>query len=54
RVTDAMRELILRRASTAEVKELAISEGMQTLRMEGIDKIKNGVTSVEEILRVIA
>ncbi|NMP37872.1 MAG: Flp pilus assembly complex ATPase component TadA [Clostridiales bacterium] len=54
RVTDSMRELILKEASTADIKELAISEGMQTLRMEGIDKVKNGITSIEELLRVIA
>lgn len=53
RVTENMRELILRRAGAAEIKELAIKEGMQTLRMEGINKIIDGTTSVEEILRVI-
>lgn len=53
RVTDNMRELILKRASAADIKNLAIKEGMNTLRMEGINKTIEGTTSVEEILRVI-
>lgn len=53
-VTEEMKELILRRASAAEIKNLAIKQGMHTLRQEGIDKILEGSTSVEEVLRVIA
>lgn len=53
RVTDNMRELILKRASVAEIKELAINEGMMTLRQEGINKAIEGTTSIEEVLRVI-
>ena len=52
-VTNEMRELIIRRASAAEIKELAIKQGMHTLRQEGIDKILEGTTSVEEVLRVL-
>ncbi len=53
RVTDNMRELILKRASAADIKSLAIEEGMNTLRLEGINKTVEGTTSIEEILRVI-
>ena len=52
-VTNEMRELIIKRASAAEIKELAIKQGMHTLRQEGIDKILEGTTSVEEVLRVL-
>ena len=48
-----MRELIIKRASSAEIKDLAIKQGMHTLREEGIDKILEGTTSVEEVLRVL-
>ena len=48
-----MKELILKRSGVAEIKELAINQGMHTLRQEGIDKILEGTTSVEEVLRVI-
>ncbi|MBR2876899.1 MAG: Flp pilus assembly complex ATPase component TadA [Clostridia bacterium] len=52
-VTNEMRDLIIRRASAAEIKELAVKQGMHTLRQEGIDKILDGTTSVEEVLRVL-
>ena len=52
-VTNEMRELIIKRASSAEIKDLAIKQGMHTLRQEGIDKILEGTTSVEEVLRVL-
>ena len=53
RMTDPMRELVLKRASSAEIKTLAVKEGMHTLRREGLEKAIEGSTSVEEILRVI-
>lgn len=53
RVTDTMREYILKRASSLEIKDLAIKEGMHTLRQEGIEKAIEGTTSIEEVLRVI-
>ncbi len=51
-VGDEMRELILEGASALEVKKTAMKLGMKTLRMSGLTKIKEGVTSVEEVLRV--
>ena len=52
-ITPEMKNLILKRSGVQEVKELAIQQGMHTLRQEGIDKILAGTTSVEEVLRVI-
>ena len=51
-VSEAIRRLIIKRASAAVIKNQAISEGMKSLRMSGIDKAKEGVTTLEEILRV--
>ena len=51
RVDDEIREMILLRAQSREMKKQAISKGMITLRRSGLIKIKNGVTSVEEVLR---
>lgn len=48
---EQLRELVLMGASTAEVKREAIRLGMLTLRRSGINKLKLGVTSVEEVLR---
>lgn len=48
---EQLRELVLMGASTAELKREAIRLGMLTLRRSGINKLKLGVTSVEEVLR---
>ncbi len=53
-VSEAVRRLIIKRASSAVVKNQAISEGMRTLRMVGIDKALEGITTLEEIWRVTA
>ena len=52
-ITPEMKNLILQRSGVQQVKELAVSQGMHTLRQEGIEKILEGSTSVEEVLRVI-
>ena len=48
---EEIKELVLSRASTSEVKKEAIRLGMKTLRQSGIAKIKEGVTTIEEVLR---
>jgi type IV pilus assembly protein PilB len=48
---EELKELVLSRASTSEVKKEAIRLGMKTLRQSGIAKIKEGVTTIEEVLR---
>jgi type IV pilus assembly protein PilB len=52
RFTEGLKELVLQGASTAELKTAAIKNGMMTLRMSGISKVLDGVTTTEEILRV--
>jgi type IV pilus assembly protein PilB len=49
-----LRDLVLERASAGEIKKLAIEEGMLTLRRDGLEKLKRGITSVEEILKETA
>ena len=49
-VTEEMRELILQGASADEIKKKAISQQMKTLRMSGLSKIKEGITTVEEVV----
>lgn len=53
RVTDAVREMILREATVGEVRKKAITDGMRTMFEDGMDKVERGVTTVEEILRVV-
>lgn len=52
RFTDGLKEMVLQGSSTAELKAAAIKSGMVTLRMAGIGKVLDGVTTTEEILRV--
>jgi len=49
--TDPLKELVLQGASAAEIKTEMIRGGVQSLRMSGIAKILDGVTTPEEILR---
>ncbi len=50
--SDKIRELASQRASTMEIKRAAIEGGMVTLRDDGWDKVLQGVTSIDEVLRV--
>ena len=50
-VTDEIRELILIGASALELRKKAIDDGMITLRESGLHKIRNGLTTLEEVVR---
>jgi type IV pilus assembly protein PilB len=53
-MNDGLKDLILQGASTAELKSEAIRLGMATLRRSGLNKVNEGVTTLEEVLRVTA
>lgn len=53
-VDDKIREMIIERAPLEEIKNYAISKGMKTLREDAMEKYKEGVTTMEEVLRVTA
>jgi len=50
-ITEAIRDLIMVGATAVEIKRKALEEGMLTLRMSGLEKIKAGITTIEEVLR---
>jgi type IV pilus assembly protein PilB len=50
-MTDELRELILIGASALELRKKAIEDGMVTLRESGLYKIRNGITTIEEVVR---
>ena len=50
-ITDDMRELILSGATATELRRKAIEEGMITLRQSGLQKIREGSTTIEEVVR---
>src|SRR4030043_939958 len=49
---DEIKEMILEGASADELKKTALRLGMKTLRISGLNKIKEGITSIEEVMRV--
>jgi len=49
---EALKELILRGASAADLKREAVKAGMSTLRMSAIKKVREGMTTIEETVRV--
>ncbi len=49
-----IRDLILDRASVSAIKKQAVEEGMFTLRADGLTKLKNGITTAEEVLKETA
>ena len=51
-VTSKIREMIFAGVSTAEIRKLAIAEGMDTLYVDGIRKTMQGVTTFDEVYRV--
>jgi type IV pilus assembly protein PilB len=50
-VTDDVREMILSGASSNELRNKAIEGGMMTLRGSGLEKIRNGLTTMDEVVR---
>ena len=52
-VTENIEHLVARNAPHVEIAEMARSEGMRTMREEGFIKVRQGITSLEEVLRVI-
>ena len=53
-ITDEIRKMIIARASSMEIGNLAISQGMKTLRMVALEKVKEGRTTLEQVLVVTA
>ena len=51
-LSEALRPLILNRAAASTIAQRAIELGMRTLRVDGWNKVKAGVTTIEEVLRV--
>ena len=52
-MTDAIRPLVLRRADSRDLQAAALSDGMQTMHANGLRKVLAGVTTFEEVARVI-
>jgi type IV pilus assembly protein PilB len=53
-MSPALRRMILQEASTADLQAQAVSEGMLTLRMDGMQKVARGITTLEEVVKETA
>jgi type IV pilus assembly protein PilB len=51
-INEHIREMILHNAPTAEIRDAALAVGMKTLRQNALQKVLDGVTTVDEVLRV--
>ncbi|HYR98805.1 MAG TPA: ATPase, T2SS/T4P/T4SS family, partial [Gemmatimonadales bacterium] len=53
-MTSAARRMVLKGGSTEELREQAVKDGMLTLRMDGMLKVKRGITTLEEVVKETA
>jgi type IV pilus assembly protein PilB len=51
-ISDEIRDLTVERASSEEIRKVAVAQGMRPLRADGFEKVKNGITSIAEVARV--
>lgn len=51
-ITESIREMIINKASSQQIKQKAIVQGMRTLRQDGLLKVIKGLTTISEVLRV--
>ena len=51
-IDDEIRQLIMKNTDSATLKAVAMQKGMRTLRQDGADNILQGITSVDEVVRV--
>ena len=49
-ITDEIRKLIIARSSTREMAKIAVNQGMRTLRMVALDRARDGITTLEQVL----
>jgi type IV pilus assembly protein PilB len=52
-VNEEIQDLVVRRSPLSEIKNAALANGMKTLKMDGFEKVTQGVTTVEEVMRVV-
>ena len=51
-ISDPIRRLIMNHATSGEIQDLAVAEGMRTMYQDGLNKCLRGITTLDEVLRV--
>jgi type IV pilus assembly protein PilB len=49
-ISDELRKMIIARGSAMEIAKIAIAQGMKTLRMVALEKVREGATTLEQVL----
>ncbi|MDH5291798.1 MAG: hypothetical protein OEY41_17525, partial [Acidimicrobiia bacterium] len=52
-ITEEVSELVLARGRAEDIERVAVAQGMTTLRADGLRKVQQGLTTIEELFRVI-
>jgi type IV pilus assembly protein PilB len=52
-VTEEIEKLTVERISSEDIRKVAMEQGMITLRQDGLEKVRMGLTSIEEVFRVV-
>jgi type IV pilus assembly protein PilB len=52
-MSEEISRLCVENATSEEIRQVAIEQGMLTLRKDGLEKVRSGLTSIEEVVRVI-
>ena len=52
-ITDEIKEMIMSGVSESEIRKQALAEGMTPMFKDGLDKIEKGITTIEEVMRVV-
>jgi hypothetical protein len=52
-MSEEIERLAVERASSEDIRRIAIAQGMRTLREDGMRKVERGITSLEEVLRIV-
>lgn len=52
-ITERLRNAITGKPTSGEIQKIAVSEGMITMLQDGLDKVSSGLTTIEEVLRVV-
>jgi len=52
-MSDPIRDLVMKKANTSQIREAAIKTGMMTMIEDGLEKVRNGITTLEEILKAV-
>jgi type IV pilus assembly protein PilB len=52
-MSEELQRMAVERRPSDEIKTVAVEQGMLTLRQDGMEKVKLGMTTLEEVLRVV-